>query len=76
MFLGSLVKIEKIVKIQTKIIEFILKVSNMEKELNHIIRCGDSLSLIEDIPDKSIDLLVTSPPYWAKRIYNSQLPAT
>ena len=72
MFLGSLVKAEKIEKIQTKIIEFILKVTDMAKELNHIIRCGDSLTLIEDIPDKSIDLLVTSPPYWAKRIYNNE----
>ena len=44
----------------------------MTEELNHIIRCGDSLTLIEDIPDKSIDLLVTSPPYWAKRIYNNE----
>ncbi len=36
----------------------------------HIIKCGDALELIKNVPQKSIDLLVTSPPYWAKRIYN------
>lgn len=35
-----------------------------------IIECGDCLKLIKTIPDNSIDLLVTSPPYWAKRVYN------
>ncbi len=38
--------------------------------MNHIIRCGDSLDLIKDLDYNSIDLLVTSPPYWAKRKYN------
>ena len=39
--------------------------------MNHIIRCGDTLSLIKQIEQNSIDLLVTSPPYWAKRTYNN-----
>jgi len=34
------------------------------------IECGDCIKLIENVSDRSIDLLVTSPPYWAKRIYN------
>lgn len=34
-----------------------------------IVKCGDSLELIREIPKNSIDLLVTSPPYWAKRRY-------
>lgn len=38
--------------------------------MNHIIQCGDSLQLIQQIPKQSIDLIVTSPPYWAKRVYN------
>ncbi len=38
--------------------------------MNHTIACGDTLELIEQIPLASIDLLVTSPPYWAKRVYN------
>lgn len=32
------------------------------KYLNKIT-CGDSYSLIKDIPDKSIDLIITDPPY-------------
>lgn len=38
--------------------------------MNHIIKCGDTLKLIKLAPKGSIDLLVTSPPYWAKRVYN------
>ena len=38
--------------------------------MNHIIRCGDALELVKEIQPNSIDLLVTSPPYWAKRKYN------
>jgi site-specific DNA-methyltransferase (adenine-specific) len=37
---------------------------------NHSVTCGDCLELIKEVPDDSIDLIVTSPPYWAKRIYN------
>ncbi len=38
----------------------------------HVIKCGDALELIKTVPQKSIDLLVTSPPYWAKRVYNGE----
>lgn len=38
--------------------------------MKHIIGCGDTLELIKQIAPSSIDLLVTSPPYWAKRVYN------
>lgn len=38
--------------------------------MEHIILCGDSRNLIKEISKESIDLLVTSPPYWAKRRYN------
>lgn len=30
------------------------------------LRCGDCLELMKDIPDKSIDLIVTDPPYLIK----------
>jgi DNA modification methylase len=40
--------------------------------MNHIVECGDTLELIKQIPLGSIDLLVTSPPYWAKRVYNGE----
>lgn len=39
--------------------------------MQHLIACGDSLELIKQVPLGSIDLLVTSPPYWAKRTYNN-----
>ena len=34
----------------------------MSKYLNKII-CGDCLTVMKQMPDKSIDLVVTSPPY-------------
>ena len=33
------------------------------------IRCGDSAKLLQQIPNKSIDLIVTSPPYFQQRTY-------
>ena len=40
--------------------------------MNHVIECGDTLELIKKVEPASIDLLVTSPPYWAKRVYNGE----
>ena len=37
------------------------------------LRCGDCLEIMKDIPDKSIDLVVTSPPYDDLRNYNSTI---
>lgn len=37
--------------------------------VNKVI-CGDCLDIMKDIPDKSIDLVVTSPPYDNLRNYN------
>lgn len=39
--------------------------------MQHLIACGDTLELIKQVDLESIDLLVTSPPYWAKRTYNN-----
>lgn len=33
------------------------------------IRCGDSARLLKQIPDSSIDLVITSPPYYLQRSY-------
>lgn len=33
---------------------------------------GNCEEVVKGIPDKSIDLILTSPPYWAKRVYDSQ----
>lgn len=38
--------------------------------MESFVHCGDCLDLIKQVKDHSIDLLVTSPPYWAKRVYN------
>lgn len=35
-----------------------------------MIQRGDALELIHGVEPESVDLLVTSPPYWAKRVYN------
>ena len=40
-----------------------------KKMLNRII-CGDAVEVLKTIPDDSIDLVVTSPPYDDLRIYN------
>jgi len=37
---------------------------------NHIIQ-GDSLQVLKDFPSDSINLIVTSPPYWACRVYGN-----
>lgn len=34
------------------------------------IQCGDSAFLLKQLPDNSIDLVVTSPPYYMQRGYN------
>jgi len=40
--------------------------------LNKII-CGDNLELIKEIPSKSINLVITSPPYYQQRDYGSKM---
>jgi DNA modification methylase len=34
------------------------------------LRTGDALTLLRQMPDKSVDCCVTSPPYWRLRNYN------
>ena len=41
----------------------------MQKEINKIIQ-GDALEKLKEFPDESIDMVITSPPYWALRDYN------
>jgi DNA modification methylase len=31
--------------------------------------CGDALEVLKQLPDESVDVVVTSPPYWSKRDY-------
>lgn len=37
--------------------------------LTPLFVCGNSLSVLEEIPSNSIDCCMTSPPYWGKREY-------
>ena len=34
------------------------------------VYCGDAFDLVEKIPAGSVDLIITSPPYWAQRTYD------
>ena len=38
---------------------------------SHQVLCGDNRDIIPHIPDRSIDLVVTSPPYFQQREYSS-----
>ena len=40
----------------------------MNDLINKII-CGDSLSVLKTFPNESVDLVITSPPYYALRNY-------
>lgn len=41
------------------------------EELKNTIICGDSLEIMKDIPNNSIDCIVTSPPYYKQLSYES-----
>ena len=40
-----------------------------EKPLSTVL-VGDAISAVRSLPDRSVDLVVTSPPYWAKAKYS------
>lgn len=39
--------------------------------ISPLLLLGDALKVLESIPDKSIDCVMTSPPYWGKREYDN-----
>ena len=39
-----------------------------ELPINQII-CGNCLEVMREMPDESIDMVMTSPPYWGLRDY-------
>ena len=41
----------------------------MEQFINRI-QCGDAINELMQLPDNSVDLVVTSPPYYKQRTYN------
>jgi len=36
------------------------------------VHCGDSLDLLKELPDESVDLIITSPPYFGCRVYGDE----
>ena len=44
---------------------------NIEDIRNMIIQ-GNALEVLKNIPDESIDCIVTSPPYWGLRFYGEE----
>lgn len=47
--------------------------SNFDISEHIVVYCGDCLNLLKDIPDKSIQLIVTSPPYNIGKEYERRL---
>ena len=43
----------------------------IDNYINKII-CGDTIKLLENVPDNSINLILTSPPYFGARIYGNE----
>jgi len=36
---------------------------NLKEKINTVI-CGDALSVLKTFPPESVDMVITSPPYW------------
>lgn len=41
----------------------------LEGREKYYFEIGDSIDVLKTLPDKSIDCIITSPPYWQQRIY-------
>lgn len=41
------------------------------QDCSPLLMCGDALKILANIPSESIDFIMTSPPYWGKREYES-----
>lgn len=41
----------------------------MERQTTTTILCGDAREKLKEIPEKSVQMCVTSPPYFALRCY-------
>ncbi|MDO5531632.1 site-specific DNA-methyltransferase [Sutterella sp.] len=40
------------------------------KDLENVIDCGDALHLVDEMPERSVQMIVTSPPYYGLRRYS------
>lgn len=41
-------------------------------ELDAEVFCGDAFDLVDKLAPESVDLILTSPPYWGQRLYDGQ----
>lgn len=46
-----------------------LECNRTAPQVGFTIRQGDAFDLIRELPDESVDLVLTSPPYWGLRTY-------
>ena len=44
----------------------------LPKDNSPLILVGDVINRLKDIPDKSVNVIVTSPPYWGQRDYGTK----
>ncbi|MGO9610689.1 MAG: DNA methyltransferase, partial [Verrucomicrobiia bacterium] len=66
----SLIEFSSTMKASTQVIQFPYSVSEREWWKDRII-CGDSQAVLRSIPDESIHLAITSPPYNVGLQYDS-----
>ena len=45
--------------------------SNTDETITNRLICGDSRTVIQSLPNNAIDTVVTSPPYWGARDYDT-----
>jgi site-specific DNA-methyltransferase (adenine-specific) len=43
----------------------------LQKSIHPFLLWGDCLEILRKIPQNSIDMVITSPPYWGKREYTN-----
>jgi len=43
----------------------------IKQGVHPFLLCGDSLQILQEIPKNSVDMVITSPPYWGKREYTN-----
>ena len=48
--------------------KYLNKIKDWKEMVNEVV-CGDCLEGLKKLPDNSIDMVITSPPYWALRDY-------
>lgn len=57
--------------IKENFIEAFKEFNSTQTSLPYLLLEGDSAEILAKIPDESIDFIMTSPPYWAKREYSN-----